>query len=89
MKYFFATPGEKLQMINIESKFRVPVPALIQLLRVFAHGKGLDSFYNSGCPSALKNKVNFFKLVCANMGRSEILPCEHNIYLPSLYECNI
>jgi len=32
-----------------EMKFRVSLPACIQLSRVFSHGKRLNSFYNSGC----------------------------------------
>jgi len=50
-------------MINIESGccecFWAPVPSWIQLFKVFAHGKTLALFYNSGCLLAFKNKPKF------------------------------
>jgi len=40
--------------------FKVKIIELVQLCRVFAHGKRLDLFCNSGCQLALKNKQKRF-----------------------------
>jgi len=66
------------EMINIEwsppwKKGRQgPALELIHQLRVFAHGKRLDFFYNSGCLLALKNIQKKFTWIRASIGIQEI-----------------